>query len=234
MSELLPEVWTPKDEGEPEHKRRCGRRVSDIFTWLQCFGVYVSIRGMQSPTSIPEFMAYMSMVVRVNQEYAGMGWLNYDTLYRKHAALKRDTNWSVINTTIYARCFTGAPRNPVKCGVCAATTHATQECVEGLSLDVSLEHRVESMERQLTQWAPRPRAPIRHSGEVCNKWNREECTFPYCRHTHVCSICAGAHPATRCPRRGRQNVYNHKAPTPTIDTSPEVHDQQGGAHRETD
>ena len=59
----------------------------DIFTWLQCFGVYVSIRGVQSPTAIPEFMAYMSMIVRVNQEYAGTAWLNYDTLFRKHAEI---------------------------------------------------------------------------------------------------------------------------------------------------
>ena len=209
MSELLPEVWTPKEGSEPEHKRRCGRRVLDIFTWLQCFGVYVSIRGMQSPSSIPELMAYMSTIVRVNQEYTGTAWLNYDTLYRKHAALKRDNKWSAINTTIYARCFTAAPRNPVRCGMCAATTHTTQDCVEGISPDTALERRMENMERQLTQWAPRPRPPIRHSGEVCNKWNREECTFPYCRHTHVCSICAGAHPATRCPRRGRQYGSNH-------------------------
>ena len=101
MDELLPEVWTKKERGEPELKRRCGRKVLDIFTWLQCFGIYVSIRDMQSPTSIPEFMAYKSIIVRVNQEYAGMVWLNYDTLYRKHAALKKDTKWSVINTTIY-------------------------------------------------------------------------------------------------------------------------------------
>ena len=63
MDKLLPEVWTMKEGGEPEPKRRCGRKVLDIFTWLQCFGIYVSIRGMQSPTSIPEFMAYMSMIV---------------------------------------------------------------------------------------------------------------------------------------------------------------------------
>ena len=156
MDELLPEVWTMKEGGEPEPKRRCGKRVLDIFTWLQCFGIYVSIRGMQSPTSIPEFMAYMSMIVRINQEYAAMAWLNYDTLYRKHAALKKDTKWSVINTTIYARCVTGAPRNPVKCGVCASTTHDTQDCVEGLSSSMSIEQCMELMERQLTQLAPCP------------------------------------------------------------------------------
>ena len=37
MDELLPEVWIMKEGGEPEPKRRCGRKVLDIFTWLQCF-----------------------------------------------------------------------------------------------------------------------------------------------------------------------------------------------------
>ena len=119
------------------------------WIFLHGFSVleFVSIWGMQSPTSIPEFMAYMSMIVRINQQYAGMAWLNYDTLYRKHAALKKDTKWSVINTTIYARCVTGAPRNPVKCGVCASTTHDTQDCVEGLSSSMSIEQRMELMKR---------------------------------------------------------------------------------------
>ena len=52
-------------------------------------------------------------IVRVNREYAGRTWINYDTLYRKHAALKKDTKWSVISTTTYARCVMRAPRNSV-------------------------------------------------------------------------------------------------------------------------
>ena len=111
-----------KEGGEPEPKRRCGRKVLDIFTWLQCFGIC---------------------------QYLGHAVTNLNPRVhdRKHAALKKDTKWSVINTTIYARCVTGAPRNPVKCGVCASTTHDTQDCVEGLSSSMSIEQRMELMER---------------------------------------------------------------------------------------
>ena len=49
-------------------KRHYSRRVSDIFTWLQCFGVYVSICGVQSPEVIPELMPYMTTIIRVNRE----------------------------------------------------------------------------------------------------------------------------------------------------------------------
>ena len=87
-------MWLPKEDSELAAKRRCGRRVADIFTWLQCFGVYVNIRGMQSPESIPEFMAYMSLIVRVSREYARSVWLNYDILFRKHAALNKESRFS--------------------------------------------------------------------------------------------------------------------------------------------
>lgn len=84
MGELLPEVLMPKEEGELDSKRRCGRRVTDICTWIQSFKVYVSIRGMHSPGSIPELMAYMSLIIRVSREYAGMAWWNYDLISETH------------------------------------------------------------------------------------------------------------------------------------------------------
>ena len=37
MDELLPEVWTMKEGGEPEPKRRCGRKVLDIFYMASVF-----------------------------------------------------------------------------------------------------------------------------------------------------------------------------------------------------
>ena len=90
MEELLPEVCT-REICEPEVKRRCSRRATDIFTWLQCYGVYVSIRGVQFPEIKPELMTYMSTIKRVNREYAGTEWIKYDTLYNKHAALRKET-----------------------------------------------------------------------------------------------------------------------------------------------
>ena len=64
---------------------------------------------MQSPEVIPELMAYMTTIIRVNRESE---WRNYDTLFHKLAVLRRDTKWLVINPTIYARFFTVTKRNP--------------------------------------------------------------------------------------------------------------------------
>ena len=37
--------------------------------------------GKLSPGSIPELMAYMSLIIRVSREYTGTAWWNYDVLF---------------------------------------------------------------------------------------------------------------------------------------------------------
>ena len=78
MGELLPEFWSSHREEDIEGKhdvkvrRRRSQKVTDIFTWLQCFASYVSVRAQHTPSVIPELMAYMAAIVRVSQDYAGL------------------------------------------------------------------------------------------------------------------------------------------------------------------
>ena len=122
--------------------------------WLQCYGVYVSICGAQFPEIIPELMAYMSTIIRVNREYASLEWIKYDMLFHKHAALRKETRWSVINPTIYARCFTAATRNPPKCEVCLAVTHDTKNCSQQDTNKGDIEGRLRSMEHTIQNLTP--------------------------------------------------------------------------------
>ena len=39
------------------------------------------------PLAVPELMVYMGTIVRVSQDYDGLGWVRYDSAFR----------WSVIN-----------------------------------------------------------------------------------------------------------------------------------------
>jgi len=153
MEELLPEVCT-REDGEPEAKRQNPRRALNIFTWLQCFGVYVSVRGAQFPEIIQEVMAYMSTIIRVNREYAGQEWIKYNMLFWKHMAHKKDTRWSVINPTIYARYFTAATRNPPMCEVCLAITHETKDCSQKEETEGDIEGRLRSMEQTIQNLSP--------------------------------------------------------------------------------
>ena len=66
MGELLSEFWTPSREDDPqakaETKSQRARAVQDIYTWLQCFGTYVSVLAPLHPDRVLELMAYQSTI----------------------------------------------------------------------------------------------------------------------------------------------------------------------------
>lgn len=150
----------------------------DIFIWLQGFEIYMSICGVHLPEMIPELMFYTSTIIRTSREYAGTEWHTYDTLFCKHAALRRESRWSVINPTIYARCFTPAARNPAKCDLCLAVTHDTWDCSQQEPGE-DMESRLRSMGRSIQGLSPaQPHPAIQFSGKICRKWNKGECNYP--------------------------------------------------------
>ena len=171
----------------------------------------MSIRGSHSPEMIPELMTYMGTIIRANREYVGSEWLGYNMLFRKHAALRNNTRWSVINLTIYMRCFTAAVRNPPRCETCLSITHETKDCTQHNVNEWNIEARLRNMEQTIHNLPPAPtRHHIQFSGEVCRKWNKGECNYRFCRQTHVCSLCSGGtHPAIHCPRHTRSVTESH-------------------------
>lgn len=210
MGEMLPEFWAlPKDEdpdGKREGKGRRTRKVTDIQTWIQCFGAYVSVLGPGDPSLIPELMAYMAMIVRASQDYDGLAWVRYDAGFRRQAAMTGNKRWSAINSTLYTVCFTGAAKPTKRCELCCATTHTEKECAQQGDPDPGMRDRLKTLETAILAMARPPATqpprqgggPRRTSGEVCRLWNRNTCSYPVCRHIHVCSTCGGDHQAIRC------------------------------------
>jgi len=133
MGELLPEFWSlPKDEDSAKSAApaRRSRKVTDIFSWLQCYATYASVLGPQYPEAIPELLAYMASIIRVSQDYSGLAWVRYDAAFRRQAALTGNRRWSQINATIYTVCFTemsGCPRF-VSCVLALPTPRRSVPC----------------------------------------------------------------------------------------------------------
>ena len=216
MGELLPEFWASvreDEEAKKEGKVRRSRKVTDIFTWLQCFGTYVAVRGSQTPTMIPEFMAYQSTIVRSSQDFSGLAWVRYDAAYRRQAALTGNAKWSAVNSTLYTMCFTGIASGRARCELCFATSHTEQECAQRGAPEPGTGQRLKAIEEAVLALAPQMgagRPPVATAAEFCRKWNSNGCTFPRCRFTHKCSGCKGNHPVVECPRR-----VGHQGGAPT-------------------
>ena len=190
----------------------------DIFTWLQCFGAYISVHTPPAPHLIPELKAYMATIMRVSQDYSGLAWVRYDAAFRRQAALTRNNHWFVINPTLCTMCFTGLASSTKRCELCFASTHTERECAQCGNPDpgmgdhlkvietavLAMTHKQEQVS-QPVQPTPKP------SGEHCKKWNSSGCTYPQCCHTHACSSCGGSHPATKCPLHSPRSNQGSKS-----------------------
>ena len=110
----------------------------------------------------------------------------------KLADLRRDTKWSVINPTIYSRCFTAATRNPSRCELRLVFSHETKDCSHQELTESTIEGQLKSMEQSIQALVPAQLCPaVRLSGEMCRKWNRRDCNYLYCRHSHTCATHVG-------------------------------------------
>ena len=176
--------------------------------------------GHPLPRLIPELMVYLALIVRVSQDFAGLAWVRYDSAFQRQAALTGNTRWSAINTTLYTMYFTGLASARKRCELCLATTHTEAECAQRGDPDPELKDRCRAIEsavlalaKPLNDGPPRaPPPPLARSGEPCRKWNGGGCTFPRCRHDHVCAMCRGNHPQPRCPTRQPQGSQPHPTP----------------------
>ncbi len=142
-------MWT-------ESKGWSGRKVTDIHTWLQCYSSYVSVRATAAPRMIRELMAYMAMMVRVSQDYPGLAWVRYDAAFRRQAALTGNTQWSVINSTLYTMCFTAMSSSTKRCELCLATSHTERECTQWGDPDPGMRERLKSIEAAVLAMTAKP------------------------------------------------------------------------------
>ena len=191
MAELLPEVqlFGGAEDGRPGGKRIT---VTDILTWVQCFGIYVSVLAPSYPEAVPELLAYMLEIVGQAKRFRGKTWVLYDATFRRQAAASGNRRWSEVNGTLHASCYSGEAPSGLGCELCMSASHTTREC--------SLRGADDGLNRgptQAVQNRPAWRQPT-PSGEVCRSWNENRCRCMLCRHTHVCSRCGGNHPATVC------------------------------------
>ena len=157
--------------------------------------------GLQEPHALPELMAYMAFTIRVSQDYEGLGWVWYDLAFRQQAALSGNRKWSVINSTLFSM------NAPHQCDVvsCVLRRHipSGSVCIMVTEGDPDVGDRLWSLETAVLAMArlrPPSQEPGHHQGRPVESGMHQAAHFP--RHLHVCSMCDGGHPASRCGTRG--------------------------------
>ena len=126
MSELRPESWLMEEEGQQQGKcchapHRKKSPVKDILTWVQCFASYVSVLAQPYPSKMPQLMAYMCTIIRIEKDFEDNAWQNYDM---RQAAITKSLEWGNIEPTLYSMAVTGHSKRRERCFSPDHHTHA--------------------------------------------------------------------------------------------------------------
>ena len=173
---------------------RSRRIIPDLATWLQCYAIYVAVKGTQQPASIPELMAYQAVIAKASRKFKWPSWIVYDQNFRQEAAGNPSQSWVKVEPSLYAQCFTGQEvQGEGWCTTCQGVDHSTADCP------------FQPRKRPRLAMAssnPPPRGA--KTSEVCQKFNRfgGDCSYGRkCKFAHVCEVCKGPHPVSRCRSR---------------------------------
>ena len=186
---------------------RSRRIIPDLATWMQCYAIYVAVKGAHSPDGVPELMAYQAIIAKASRKFKWPSWVVYDQNFRQEAASCAGQSWARVEPSLYAQCFTGQEvQGEGWCTTCQGVDHTTADC--------PFQPRKQ----------PRPAAaspPQRGAGaptnEVCRKYNKfnGDCSYGQrCQYLHACSTCRGPHPATRCHSRQGSTAHRESGHPP--------------------
>ena len=91
MADLHPEAWMLEEEFTDKTLAALFKRrkepVTNILVWVQCYASLVALLAQQYPMQTPQFIAYLVTIVRAHRNFEGLGWVVYDTAYRRQAAV---------------------------------------------------------------------------------------------------------------------------------------------------
>ena len=119
----------------------------------------------------------MVMIVKAAEEYAGLHSLGR---YDEAQAAAKDIQWSKVNPSLFAQCFTGRAHNQTHCDLCLSSSHTTQDCPLGNTSFSGTTTRLQSVEVSLLAISNNlqgtHRTPQRKPTGLCWAWNGGSCT----------------------------------------------------------
>ena len=173
------------------------REITSLVPWLHCFLAYVALRTSDPNTE--HMLAYGRLIIQVAQQHQGLGWLEYDRVFRQQAAIRPSLEWNKLHTDIQgATILSQAPGRASMCPYCFEYDHKPEQCAllyfqSPSAPAVSSSYRPPARRVQVSK---SPETLLR----ICASWNHGRCSFPNnCSFRHVCAICQNRHMARQCP-----------------------------------
>ena len=79
------------------------KHIPDLATWAQCFAIYSAVLVTKYPERAQTLFMYSAIIARLIR---WPSWIIYDKYFRQEATDTGKTDWSKIDSSIHAQCFT--------------------------------------------------------------------------------------------------------------------------------
>ena len=87
------------------HTRPRFREISTPLSWINCFLTYLAVRTQDTATR--DQLMYSRLVLQEAARHGGMGWIEYDRVFRKQAALNSMLTWNSLQPGLHASAILG-------------------------------------------------------------------------------------------------------------------------------
>ena len=180
------------------------RGVKSVTSWISCFLAYAAVKTTDVNTR--NHLAYARLLIQEALRHGGMGWLDYDRVFRKQVAIDPTLQWNSLmpglhtSTILSTRNGTG-----LFCTLCKGSDHPNTTCA------LTYLHHQGMPPLAPTQTSTSSRRPPRRPESmlhICVSWNKGLCAYPgTCTYRHVCATCQEGHKAKECPKTLPESEY---------------------------
>ncbi len=106
------------------------REVSTPISWRSCFLTYMAVKTQDTDTR--EQLCYTGLLLREAASHGGTGWIDYDHVFRKQAALNSSLAWNSLQPGLHASAILGQRSSGgVFCTLCKGMDHSMPQCALG-------------------------------------------------------------------------------------------------------
>ena len=154
--------------------RSTPKQISSIIEWIWCFGIYTAVLIKSQRHWVTDLLGYQTLILQTYMEFHGDCWLWYVCAFQQKAASLTEKNWTITDSTLWNLAFSGRGSSSMDwCRGYTSSHQSYHECSLGKD------------PRKATNPASfQPRLPP----PVCFQWNRDDCTFQYCKYVHKWSF----------------------------------------------
>ncbi len=186
------------------------REVASPLTWITCFLTYLAVSTADDCTR--DQLCYARLLLQEASRHGGSGWMEYDRVFRKQAAIDSSLPWNSLQPGLHASSILSqrSSSEGMFCALCKGPDHLAAQCALAYLQQPAVPPMVATTSGVRTRTHSQARRQ-ETMPRICISWNRGACSYPGCTFRHICATCTEPHMAKNCPLTPEGSDYKRVA-----------------------